>query len=127
MNFPFFKFPSKRIFRLSFIFLSFFNSTVSTKLSYFLFPSKFWVKLFIRTRCCELITYLSFICKFLCYCSERGSSCKFKKAEFNCVFSEMAYCSLLMFNPLLMFKPFRRVISIKFLLVISLLYKTEWS
>ena len=100
MNFPFFKFPWKRILRLNFIFLSFFNSTVFAKWSYFLFPSKFWVKLFFRARCCQVITYLSFICKFLCYCSERGSSCKFKKAEFNCVSSEMAYCSLLMFNPL---------------------------
>lgn len=117
MNFPFFKFPSERIFRLNFIFLSFFNSTVFAELFYFLLPSKFWGKLFICTRCCQVITYLSFICKFLlCYCSERGSSNEFKKAEFNCVSSFRAVklfegpvryysffwgdqnCSLLMFN-----------------------------
>ena len=85
MNFPFFKFSSKRIFRLNFIFLFILNNTVFAELCYHLFPSKFWGKLSIRTRCCQVITYLSFICKFLCYCSERGSSCKFKKAEFYCV------------------------------------------
>lgn len=88
MNFPFFKFSSKRIFRLNFVFIFIFNNTVFAELSYYLFPSKFWGKLFIRTRCCQVITYLSFICKFfLCYCSERGSFYKFKTAKFNCVSS----------------------------------------